>query len=168
MCKWNCATLQYRGVGWLLMDCNFIFKIGCDMVWLRVSWKKWTGKYIVDRLPGGPYPLSSGLLWLQLSIPGTRKVIHMCMRERDRERLCVAQEDEWMLSRRQDPRVSSQLYPVSLPYDQGRSPDLQFSFLLCEVRRTVTWWFPWVFLSHVQHCLLKANPRTWGFHSQFS
>ena len=48
----------------------------------------------MDRLPGGPYTLSYGHLWLQLSIPGTRKVMHMCigMQEGEREReinVCV-------------------------------------------------------------------------------
>lgn len=35
----------------------------------------------MDRLPGIPYSLSFGLLWLQLSIPGTGKVmcVHVCM-----------------------------------------------------------------------------------------
>ena len=42
----------------------------------------------MDRLPGGPYTLSYGHLRLQLSIPGTRKVMHMCigMQEGERER----------------------------------------------------------------------------------
>lgn len=61
----------------------------------------------MDRLPGGPYTLSSGHLWLQLSIPGTRKVMHMCigMQEGEREinvcvrvcvfvSLCVVQEKQ--------------------------------------------------------------------------
>lgn len=89
MCKYKYVTLPYGTFGWFLTDCNFIFKTGCDMVWLRVSWKKWTGKYIVDRLHGGPYTLSSGLLWLQLSIPGPRKVMHRCMRARARVCVCV-------------------------------------------------------------------------------
>ena len=113
------------------MDCNFIFITGCDMVWLWVSWKKWTGKYIVDRLPGGPYTLSSGHLWLQLSIPGARKVMHVCigMQEGGRERemcvcvcvcVCVAQEKQWLLGRQQD----SLLHSISLSHDQGKSQPL--------------------------------------------
>lgn len=78
--KLMCST-TIRGIGWFFMDYNFIFKTGCDMVWLRVSWKKWTGKYIVDWLSGGSHTLSSGFIWLQLGIPGTRKVTHMPMHE---------------------------------------------------------------------------------------
>lgn len=146
MCKWKCVTLLYSRVGCFLMDCNFIFITGCDMVWLWVSWKKWTGEYIVDRLPGGPYTLSSGHLWLQLSIPGTRKVMHMCigMQEGERERnvcvrvcvfvsLCVVQEKQWLLGRQQD----SLLHSVSLSHDQGKSLHLWFSLVLCETRGAV-------------------------------
>ena len=121
------------------MDCNFIFITGCDMVWLWVSWKKWTGKYIVDRLPGGPYTLSSGHLWLQLSIPGARKVMHVCigMQEGGRERdvcvcVCVCvlhrkSSDYWVDSRTPCSILSACLMTRA-------NLNLWFSLLLCEIR----------------------------------
>lgn len=53
----------------------------------------------MDWLPGGSYTLSSGFIWLQLGIPGTRKVTHMPMHESvcvcvPSVSLCVAQEEE--------------------------------------------------------------------------
>lgn len=53
----------------------------------------------MDWLTGGSHTLSSGFVWLQLGIPGTRKVTHVPVHESvcvcvPNAPLCVVQEKE--------------------------------------------------------------------------
>lgn len=88
----------------------------------------------MDRIPGSPHSLSSGLLWLQLGIPSTRKV--MCMRARvyapARVQLSVFAHTRTN-KQREKVRSDSSPTPICPPaHDQGSSLyHCSASFLLC-------------------------------------